>query len=149
MGSRVEVRDLGWKKIRDQIKSMDGKAVTAGLHEEDAGNRDPNAVMRGYFNEFGTDTAPARPFIRTTHDTQKLKWVRQMQSDLGRVMDQQMTGQQMLESVGAMAADDIRQAVTDWDTPPNAPSTIQRKGFDDPLVETGEMRDAIAYKVRR
>lgn len=31
--------------------------------------------------------------------------------------------------------------------PPNAPSTIARKGFDHPLIETGELRDAVECRV--
>lgn len=34
----------------------------------------------------------------------------------------------------------------DW--PPNSPRTIRRKGSDQPLVDTGEMRKAITYIVR-
>jgi hypothetical protein len=30
---------------------------------------------------------------------------------------------------------------------PNAPSTIRQKGFDQPLIETEEMKDAISYRV--
>ena len=32
--------------------------------------------------------------------------------------------------------------------PPNSPRTIRRKGSDQPLVDTGEMRKAITYVVR-
>jgi len=127
---------------------MNGKSVTVGLHEEDAGGGDPNNVEKGYYNEFGTVNAPARPFLRSTHDEKKMDWIRRIMTDFGQVLEQKKTGQQMLQSVGQFASKDVRQAVIEWDTPANAPSTIRRKGFDDPLIETGEMRDAIDYKVR-
>ena len=31
--------------------------------------------------------------------------------------------------------------------PPNAPSTVKKKGFNAPLVETGDLRDNLAYKI--
>lgn len=31
--------------------------------------------------------------------------------------------------------------------PPNAPSTVKKKGFNAPLIETGELRDELSYKI--
>jgi hypothetical protein len=149
MGRSVIVdRDQGWERIQREIRSMDGKSVTAGLHEKDAGEEDPNAVMRGYYNEIGAGNNPARPFLRTTHDERKYSWARTMQKDFARVIDGLISGQGMMESIGEIAAADIRQSIVRWDDPPNAPRTIAQKGFDDPLIETGEMRDAVDYEVR-
>lgn len=33
--------------------------------------------------------------------------------------------------------------------PPNAPSTVRRKGFNSPLIETGSLRSSISYQVRK
>lgn len=41
----------------------------------------------------------------------------------------------------------IVAAIDEGVPPPNAPSTIAKKGFDHPLVETGEMRDNIEAHV--
>lgn len=146
--NRVTERDMGWDRIQSEFAQFANRAVTAGLHEEDAGTHDPDAVMRGYFNEFGTDTAPARSFIRSTHDEKRRAWIQDMQRELGNMMDGRQTAQGFMESVGSRAAEDIRQTVIEMTTPANAPRTIAQKGFDDPLIETGEMRDAIDYQVR-
>ena len=41
----------------------------------------------------------------------------------------------------------IVKAIDDGIPPPNAPSTVERKGFDHPLVETSEMRDNVEYRI--
>lgn len=41
----------------------------------------------------------------------------------------------------------IVKAIDDGIPPPNAPPTVERKGFDHPLVETGEMRDNVEYRI--
>lgn len=41
----------------------------------------------------------------------------------------------------------ILKAIDEGYPPPNAPSTIARKGFDHPLIETGEMRDSLEVDV--
>jgi len=33
--------------------------------------------------------------------------------------------------------------------PPNAPSTVRKKGFNSPLIETGSLMNSISYEVRR
>lgn len=43
----------------------------------------------------------------------------------------------------------LRQSIIDWSTPPNSPRTIAEKGFNDPLIETGLMRDSVDYKVTK
>lgn len=36
----------------------------------------------------------------------------------------------------------IKYSILDWETPPNARLTIRKKGFDNPLVETGGLAEA-------
>jgi len=41
----------------------------------------------------------------------------------------------------------LRKVMLDWDTPRNAPLTIELKGFDDPLVETSELIANVSSRV--
>jgi hypothetical protein len=52
-----------------------------------------------------------------------------------------------LSKLGIMAQGDIQGEITSLSTPPNAPSTIRRKGSSNPLIDSGEMRGAVTYKV--
>jgi hypothetical protein len=55
-----------------------------------------------------------------------------------------------LDRAGMIAANGAKRYFTDptngW--PPNAPSTIERKGSDRPLIDKGEMRRSITWVVR-
>lgn len=145
----MKVRDLGWERILREISEMDGREVTAGLHEEDASaGQEPNEVQRGVYNEFGTDKAPARSFVRSTHDSKKRDWANKMTRDFNDLLEGRVDPSQLLENVGSEASQDIRNTAVNMTDPPNAPSTIRKKGFDDPLVETGQMVNAINYKIR-
>lgn len=59
-------------------------------------------------------------------------------------------GESELNRVGLRAQGYVRGWFTDprnnW--PPNAPSTVQRKGSDRPLIDTGELRKSITYIVK-
>ena len=42
----------------------------------------------------------------------------------------------------------MKSVIDEWTTPPNSAATIQRKGKDDPLVDTGKMRDSVEYRIQ-
>lgn len=42
----------------------------------------------------------------------------------------------------------IQLSIVEWSVPRNAEYTIEKKGFDDPLIETGLMFDSVEYQVK-
>lgn len=61
--------------------------------------------------------------------------------DAGQSMDQ------ILETVGVVAAVAVKVYMTDLKTPPNAASTIRKKGSNNPLIDEGHLRAAVTHKV--
>ena len=49
---------------------------------------------------------------------------------------------------GVEINDDLKSSIVGWQAPPNAPSTIAKKGFNKPLVDTGDMLRSTTYQVR-
>ena len=43
----------------------------------------------------------------------------------------------------------LQEAILEWDNPKNAPMTVQKKGFNDPLIETGTVYDQVRSRVSR
>jgi hypothetical protein len=54
----------------------------------------------------------------------------------------------VLEQLGEQMAEDLVDSLTELTSPPNAPTTVAKKGFDDPLIETGQLRNAIDWDLR-
>lgn len=54
-----------------------------------------------------------------------------------------------LEQVGQAIAGQLRQEIVDTMEPALAPSTIKRKGFSKPLVETGHMLNSVDHEVAK
>lgn len=99
------------------------------------------------YNEFGTETIPARPAIRNTADTMGDEW----RDALGNLLWGGTDAETALATVGQQATEDVQEAIQGWTKPPNKPSTIARKwkGEDNPLVDQGDYQDAIAYQIVR
>ena len=97
-----------------------------------------------FWNEYGTATAPARPFFRTTIAERSGDWGDVFKAGLKLYA---MDGRKALRLLGQSMRDDIESAIAQWDSPSNADSTVARKGFDKPLVDTGIMQRAVDYEV--
>lgn len=61
--------------------------------------------------------------------------------EAGQSMDQ------ILEAVGVVAAAAVKVYMTDLKTPPNAASTIRKKGSNNPLIDEGHLRSSVTHKV--
>jgi len=106
----------------------------AGLH----------VAQVAFWNEFGTSRAPARPAFRTTIADNTKRWSDVLAATLPAV---DYDGETALRTLGQVMRDDLENSIATWSTPGNAPSTIARKGFDKPLVDTGVMQRAPDFEV--
>lgn len=102
------------------------------------------------WQEFGTDTAPARPTLTVTTDALTGAMHRAIDLQVRDVLDGKgrgVTGEEIVGDVGHDLAEQVREAI-DGNTPPAlAPSTVakrRREGKDTrTLVDTGEMLRSI------
>lgn len=101
-------------------------------------------------NEFGTITAegfyvPARPFMRTTFNKNREEYSEMMRITAKKYMEGGKGARLNMISMLSIIKSDIQEAILTWDTPPNAPMTIEKKGFDDPLIDTKTMLNNVIY----
>ena len=97
-----------------------------------------------FWNNYGTSTAPARPFFSNMIEEQKPTWGGKVAK---LVKATSGDGAKVLALMGEDIQSALIQSIRDTDEPPNAPSTIKRKGFNKPLVDTGDMLNAPTYRV--
>lgn len=128
--------------------------VKVGVFDKYYGPENENLPVAQVFqwNEEGSETNPMRPAIRyyIMQLEKEGKMIPFISSYLNSVALGSMTWTQLYEKIGEEAAKDLKRVVDEWEIPPNSPSTIAEKdGRNDPLVDTGLMRDSIESKVGR
>lgn len=89
-------------------------------------------------------TIPPRPFFRNMIKAKAPGWgddiaklLKSTAFDVRRVLDQ----------MGERIKGQLQQSIRDTDSPPNAPSTVAKKGFNKPLIDTGFMWNQVDYEV--
>lgn len=137
---------LAQAEIKRELDKLRGnKYVTVGIHE-DAGNVEDGSMTQaqnGALQNYGNDKIPARPWLLPGVESATQDIVDTIASGI----EHGLPNDQIMEQVGAFAAGATQQYITDLRDPPNAPYTIEKKGSDNPLIDTGSMRASVTYKV--
>jgi len=136
----------GGRRIAALMKRSGKDSVFVGVMKG-AGNypgTDTKIAEAAWYNEFGTDRIPERPFLRWTLSEHKGYFPELGKALLSALKNPQRDYKKYLRAVGVIAEQDIRSMIdsaTGFD--PNAESTIRKKGSAHPLIDTGLLRQAI------
>jgi hypothetical protein len=157
------------KAIRDarrkgpSAKAANAWRVTVGIHEQEGAEQHeaednfgegfgqaspPTIVEVASFNEFGLGV-PQRSFIRGWADENEAENRENLRKIGQAVVKGKLEGgaKQGLERFGLLAVAGIQKRMSDGIDPPNAPSTVAAKKSSKPLINTGQLRSSVTFKV--
>lgn len=158
-GIGVSDSDRIYKDVMDLLRDMKSITVDVGFlggethPAPEGGEASPTTIAQvAAWNEYGTATIPERPFMRRTADTNADQYKRLIGDLLGRALTARGVPRRRLRSVftvvGAQVTSDVVKTIDDGGFAPNSAATIKRKGSSKPLVDTGVMRAATAFRVK-
>ena len=104
-------------------------------------------AMIAAIQEFGAPSVgiPPRPFFRNMIAAKSREWGPAL---AGLLKANSLDAPKALEQLGAGIGGQLRQSIRDTNSPPLAVSTVARKGFSKPLVQTGHMLNSIDHEVK-
>lgn len=154
---RVSRTDKGAAKMLGRLLSEGALSVGilaaegAVVHEAEPGQEASNALTVGEIgeiHEFGLGSAPRRSFLADWADEHTDDFGKVVTAGARALVQGKLSGPlQFLEQVGAWAVGSIQQRMADNIPPPLAPETIKRKGSSVALIDTGQLRSSITYRV--
>lgn len=152
-------KDLGFNKIMTDALKASNISVAVGFQDGDIthlqvkGDRrkSPGASIAqiAAYNEFGTDVIPERSFMRSGFDENQSRIVNFANKQFGLVIDGALNLNDALGLIGQLVQGIIQVKIRQIRTPPNAPSTIKKKGSDKPLIDFGQMIQSVRYAIVR
>jgi len=145
---KVEDTDLGMDQLLRDLQTLGVPTVAVGVRGGQTTPDGTDLVTIAAANEFGTADGhvPERSFLRSTADEQRPKYA----TMLGKAIDAVLDGDSpdpALHRLGAVAVGDVQRKMRAIKQPPNAPSTVAQKGADNPLIDTGRLRQSIEYEI--
>jgi hypothetical protein len=140
----------GLRAILAQLHTLDGVQVTAGLQgtakTTASGDSTPAEIVTiGIVNE------KDRPFMRTTTARHGKKWIPGWDKAVAIVASGKSAGSwpvvQTLKLVGLQMVGDVQATLNTGPWKANSEATKAAKGSDQPLVDTGQLKQSIRAQV--
>lgn len=166
MGKPVALKDLGIGKLKADLAALRASKITIGYQGASGQTSHPNAdasvATVAQWMEFGTPGSddhqydqdrgriPSRPFLRVTFARAGKDFHEATARALSDLVDNRATVAEVELRLGELGVAEVRKTIDDsrsW-APPLAKSTIARKGHDQPLLDTGRLRDSVSWAVR-
>ena len=141
----IRTRGAGFDELKRAISKMQNAESKVGWLESD---KYPNGTPVAYvaaIQEFGdpSHNIPPRSFMRSTAKEKETEWKEILFRKSKSVVKGALSIPDLMEIIGSVAAGDIRKTISEITSPPLKASTIKRKGFDKPLVDTRHMIDTL------
>lgn len=146
---KVTDKDRGYRLQVKRLLGLGNLGVSVGVHP-DAGTYDDGTPVAeaAALNEFGSEGGliPERSFLRSTLDENQSRYARALEKAVDRSLDGVPLNVALLP-LGQQVVSDVQRKIESGVGPPNAPSTIAKKGHGDTLQDTGLLHDSIVARV--
>lgn len=116
-----------------------------------------DVIDRAFYNEFGTrggasgggwgGPVPERPFMRLAMKKGQPEFRRVAVGAAKQIVSGRSEMRKALEMLGIEGQGQIQESITSLGSPPNSPVTIAIKGSSKPLIDTGQMRGSVSWKI--
>jgi phage gpG-like protein len=152
MGTRIDTKV--WDALRERLRRLGRKGahVRVGVMQS-AGNAPSgiSLVELAAVHEFGSPAAgiPERSFIRSTFRERGEQLVNLTTRLAKAVIAERSSIDEALGLLGAWGADQVKRTIRGFIEPPLKQKTIDRKGSDLPLVDTGQLINSITWEVAK
>lgn len=134
------------QQVREQMQKLRAKSAYVGLPAGVGGD----LVMRGAVHQFGSVSRgiPARPWLDKGAAEGAGKYARLAKNKIADVVTGDMAIHTYYGLLGEIGKSEIQKYLISGSFTPLSPATIKRKGSSKPLIDTGQMRNAITYEIK-
>ncbi len=142
------------RRFFEQIEELKRQQLRVGIQAGEAQSDEGVDILDiAVWNEVGTPTIPARPFMRHSVDSNKEIIEKMCKAQLKKVA-QGETAENVLKAIGNLQVGLIQDTITKSKTwaEPNAKSTIKHKTKngnvgDVPLIDTSRMQQSVHFVI--
>lgn len=136
------------KRYFAELKKLAELEVQVGYQADQTYEDGTSLAEIAAYNELGTSDTPARPFMRQSFE----KHESELQAACDRVnatLSKGGTAEQALDQLGVFCKGLVQEEIVEGGFAPNTESTIKKKGSEQPLIDTGYMRQSVNYVVKK
>lgn len=153
MSSKVHIDKRVWEELRRKVKHVGKSYVKVGVLGSASKTEENGAdiVEIAAIHEFGAPKAgiPERSYLRRTfRESQGRTELEKVTARLAKQLLANKTSlTEALQQLGAWAVGRVQRRIKQHIPPPLKPATVERKGSSTPLIDTGQLVNAITWEV--
>jgi hypothetical protein len=143
--------DYGWKRLKRDFKLLNNSYTKVGVSSNKMRTTEKGEpitmVQVAAINEFGTKDGriPPRPFLRNAFD-KNVKNINTFKKKLvTKLINRETSPKKALALLGEFITNKVKTEIRNLKYPPNALSTILKKGSDNPLIDEGQLIQSIEH----
>ena len=141
-----------FNKLKVNMRFLDGASVDIGFFDSEMLDADNTLATVALWQEYGTylrgkPHIPERPFMSHTFIFNR-GYKREVTIEAGLILTGRSTTSRSLSKIGGTVRRDMKLSINNWIAPANATSTVQKKGFNKPLVHTGALSNGVRFRKR-
>lgn len=156
MSFKMKVDKAPWEKIKRNLLQANQYEIRTGIvtpTQYGSDNDNLEVAQNFQWQEEGVavKNIPPRPAMRVGFmaPIQRGSYDKYFVESMIRIADGKSTFMTEYTKLGNLGKMDLKEAIENWDTPPNSPITIAEKGFNDPLIHTRTLLNSIDSSVEK
>lgn len=150
--SSVVVRDNGLlSRIINSAKQCTARVSVGYFADQGVHGGKPSITLGNLarIHEHGTARTPKRAFVAPALAKNRDKYLKLVGGSFLPIVRGQKTTAQTWHYVGQQAVADVQSYMVQASFTPLSPKTIRAKGSSRPLIDTGQLRQSVTYKVKK
>lgn len=147
--SKVSVDLSQLKSLQQALASADKETLQVGWFNSASYTNSLSVSQVAHWQEFGTKSAPPRPFFRPAIEDNKPKWISLVDSGANAVLEGRATMSQVFGGLGLMAEADIRNKIAGQHKPLSPVTLALRRLKNEGHTINGTLVGAVAAAIAR
>lgn len=135
------------RRYFEQLQKLSRLEVQVGFQEGQTYEDDTSLADVAAYNELGTSDSPARPFMRQSFENHEPE-LKAACEQVNKTLAEGGTTEKALKDLGVFCKGLVQQEIVDGGFVANKPSTIKKKKSEQPLIDTGHMRQSVDFVIK-
>lgn len=139
------------KRYFAELKKLEDLEVRVGFQGDEVYEDGTSLAEIAAYNELGSsdgETQPARPFMKQSFENHE-KELKAACEQVNAALASGETAEKALGSLGVAVKGLVQDEILEGGFEPNAPSTIKKKGSEQPLIDSSHMRQSVNYVIKK
>lgn len=154
MGFSLKVETKRLSSLIKRVDAINGTQVEVGFWDDRYGPENDNLPVAqvAAYNNFGTSFNPTRPFMDDTFEDMMYQayMAREVKHIFTSVLTNGRSTQRLLRELGERIKGLMQLTILEYAADGgNSQRTIEKKGRDSPLIDTGKMLESVRFRIHK